>query len=107
MEILYENVKTHVQKRRQILKKSSLNHPKSTPVGSKIDLGPSQDTILDNHGVSKASKGLAPLHFGAQTAILAAILDSKTSPNGEQNLKNVTSKNNMTFTSICSWFTHD
>ena len=76
-------------------------------MGSKVDLGPSQDTTWDNHGVSTASKGLAPLHFGAQTAILAAILDSQTSSNGDQNLKNVTSQNNMTFTLIFSWFRHD
>ena len=76
-------------------------------MGSKIDFGPPQDTILDNHGVSNASKGLAPLHFGAQTAILAAFLESKTSPNGDQNLKNLTSKNNITFASIFSWLRHD
>ena len=102
-------VKKHAQKRRQILNKSSLNHPKSTPAGSKIDLGALRDIILDSRGVSSASKGLqvAPLHLGAQMAILATVLEPKTSPNGDQNLKNATPKNNITFASIFSWLRLD
>ena len=64
-----ENVKKHAQKRRQILKKSSLNHPKSTPMGSKVDFGDLQDTILDSRGVSNTSKRLASSCFGARNVI--------------------------------------
>ena len=55
----WENVKKYAQKRRQILNKSSLNNPKSTPIGSKIDLGTLQDIILDSRRVSNTSKRLA------------------------------------------------
>ena len=55
----WENVKKHAQKRRQILNKSSLNHPKSTPMGSKIDFGALQDIILDSRRVSNTSRRLA------------------------------------------------
>ena len=108
-----------------IMRKCQETCSKTTPNLEKIESKPSK---IDACGLKNRPWALPRHHFGQswcfksleracppafwcpdgpQTASLAAILDSKTSPNGDLNLKNVTSKNNMTFTLIFSWFTHD
>ena len=60
IENSWENVKKHAQKRRQILNKSSLNHSKSTPMGSKIDSGASKTSFWTVVMFQTPQTGLLP-----------------------------------------------